>query len=53
MRQTTFLSFSGAVHGLVGSTHKSAYVASKHGIVGFTKVVRDSGTVIASVHCDR
>jgi hypothetical protein len=29
-----------AVHGLVGSVHKSAYVASKHGIVGFTKVVR-------------
>ena len=28
-----------AVHGLVGSTHKSAYVASKHGVVGFSKVV--------------
>jgi hypothetical protein len=30
-----------AVHGLVGSTHKSAYVASKHGVVGFSKVVSD------------
>jgi 3-hydroxybutyrate dehydrogenase len=28
-----------SVHGLVASTHKSAYVASKHAIVGFTKVV--------------
>jgi len=28
-----------SVHGLVGSLHKSAYVASKHGVVGFTKVV--------------
>jgi 3-hydroxybutyrate dehydrogenase len=27
-----------SVHGLVGSTQKSAYVAAKHGIVGFTKV---------------
>ncbi|MDX1974623.1 MAG: 3-hydroxybutyrate dehydrogenase [Rickettsiales bacterium] len=27
-----------SVHGLVGSTNKSAYVAAKHGIVGFTKV---------------
>jgi 3-hydroxybutyrate dehydrogenase len=28
-----------SVHGLVASTQKSAYVASKHAIVGFTKVV--------------
>lgn len=27
-----------SVHGLVGSTSKSAYVAAKHGVVGFTKV---------------
>jgi 3-hydroxybutyrate dehydrogenase len=28
-----------SVHGLVGSKFKSAYVAAKHGLVGFTKVV--------------
>ncbi len=28
-----------SVHGLVASTHKAAYVAAKHGIVGLTKVV--------------
>ncbi|WP_242334079.1 MULTISPECIES: 3-hydroxybutyrate dehydrogenase [unclassified Anaeromyxobacter] len=28
-----------SVHGLVGSVHKAAYVAAKHGLVGFTKVV--------------
>jgi 3-hydroxybutyrate dehydrogenase len=28
-----------SVHGLVGSSHKSAYVAAKHGLVGLTKVV--------------
>lgn len=28
-----------SAHGLVGSAQKSAYVAAKHGIVGFTKVV--------------
>ncbi len=27
-----------SVHGLVGSTQKSAYVAAKHGLVGLTKV---------------
>lgn len=27
-----------SVHGLVGSAHKSAYVAAKHGLVGLTKV---------------
>ena len=27
-----------SVHGLVGSVHKSAYVAAKHGLVGLTKV---------------
>jgi len=26
-----------SVHGLVGSAHKSAYVAAKHGVIGFTK----------------
>ena len=26
-----------SVHGLVASVNKSAYVAAKHGIVGFTK----------------
>lgn len=28
-----------SVHGLVGSIHKAAYVAAKHGMVGLTKVV--------------
>jgi 3-hydroxybutyrate dehydrogenase len=28
-----------SVHGLVGSIEKSAYVAAKHGVVGFSKVV--------------
>ena len=28
-----------SAHGLVASKHKSAYVASKHGIIGLTKVV--------------
>jgi 3-hydroxybutyrate dehydrogenase len=28
-----------SVHGLVGSIHKAAYVAAKHGLVGLTKVV--------------
>jgi 3-hydroxybutyrate dehydrogenase len=28
-----------SVHGLVASINKSAYVAAKHGIVGFTKAV--------------
>ena len=28
-----------SVHGLVASINKSAYVASKHGLVGFTKAV--------------
>ena len=27
-----------SAHGLVGSAHKSAYVAAKHGVVGLTKV---------------
>jgi 3-hydroxybutyrate dehydrogenase len=27
-----------SVHGLVGSAHKSAYVAAKHGLLGLTKV---------------
>ena len=28
-----------SVHGLVGSPHKAAYVAAKHGVVGLTKVL--------------
>eukprot|EP00759_Apiculatamorpha_spiralis_P034668 PhF_6_TR35734/c0_g1_i2/m.51890/K00019/E1.1.1.30, bdh; 3-hydroxybutyrate dehydrogenase len=28
-----------SVHGLVASQHKAPYVASKHGVVGFTKAV--------------
>ena len=28
-----------SAHGLVGSSHKAAYVAAKHGLVGLTKVV--------------
>lgn len=28
-----------SVHGLIGSLHKAAYVAAKHGIIGLTKVV--------------
>jgi 3-hydroxybutyrate dehydrogenase len=28
-----------STHGLVGSTHKAAYVAAKHGLLGLTKVV--------------
>ena len=28
-----------SVHGLVASVNKSAYVAAKHGVVGFTKAV--------------
>jgi 3-hydroxybutyrate dehydrogenase len=28
-----------SVHGLVASVNKSAYVAAKHGLVGFTKAI--------------
>jgi 3-hydroxybutyrate dehydrogenase len=28
-----------SVHGIVASVNKSAYVAAKHGIVGFTKAI--------------
>jgi len=28
-----------STHGLVASTHKAAYVAAKHGLIGLTKVV--------------
>ena len=36
-----------SVHGLVGSAQKSAYVAAKHGLVGFTKV-----TALETAHTD-
>ena len=38
----------GSVHGLVGSAHKSAYVAAKHGVVGLSKVIalENAGTGI-------
>ncbi len=29
----------GSIHSLVGSAYKSAYVAAKHGLIGFSKVV--------------
>lgn len=29
----------GSIHGLVASPYKSAYVAAKHGIIGFSKVI--------------
>jgi 3-hydroxybutyrate dehydrogenase len=42
-----------SAHGLVGSTHKAAYVAAKHGLVGLTKVVgletADSGVTANAV----
>jgi 3-hydroxybutyrate dehydrogenase len=42
-----------SAHGLVGSAHKAAYVAAKHGIVGLTKVVglesAGSGTTVNAV----
>ena len=43
-----------SVHGLVASLDKSAYVAAKHGLVGFTKAValetaRDNDLTINSV----
>lgn len=39
-----------SVHGLVGSVNKSAYVAAKHGVVGFTKVIalENAGTGITA-----
>ena len=33
------INLSSALHGLVASAQKSAYVASKHGLVGFTKSI--------------
>jgi 3-hydroxybutyrate dehydrogenase len=38
----------GSVHGLIGSVHKVAYVAAKHGVVGMSKVValENAGTGI-------
>jgi 3-hydroxybutyrate dehydrogenase len=40
-----------SVHGLVGSAHKAAYVAAKHGIVGLTKVVALE-TAEANITCN-
>jgi 3-hydroxybutyrate dehydrogenase len=40
-----------SVHGLVGSVHKSAYVAAKHGILGLTKVVALE-TATSAVTCN-
>ena len=43
-----------SAHGLVGSTHKAAYVAAKHGVVGLTKVtaLETAGTgVTANAIC--
>jgi 3-hydroxybutyrate dehydrogenase len=39
-----------SAHGLVGSIHKAAYVAAKHGLVGLTKVVglETAGTGVTS-----
>jgi len=39
-----------SAHGLVGSVNKSAYVAAKHGVVGFTKVtgLENAGTGITA-----
>jgi 3-hydroxybutyrate dehydrogenase len=39
-----------SVHGLVASVNKSAYVASKHGLIGFTKTValETAGTGVTS-----
>jgi 3-hydroxybutyrate dehydrogenase len=34
-----------SAHGLVASEYKSAYVAAKHGILGFTKVLALEGAV--------
>lgn len=48
-----------SVHGLVASVNKSAYVAAKHGVVGFNKTIalECAGTGITSncivfLHCD-
>lgn len=40
-----------STHGLVASTHKAAYVAAKHGLVGLTKVV-GLGTAGSGVTCN-
>lgn len=49
-----------SVHGLVGSVHKAPYVASKHGLIGLSKVAaleyaaagtRDSGGVTINCVC--
>ncbi len=53
MRQNNFgrIINIASVHGLVGSAHKAAYVAAKHGIVGLTKVVALE-TAEANITCN-
>lgn len=44
-----------SIHGMVASKYKSAYVAAKHGVVGFTKVLAletaEKGTLTANAVC--
>ena len=40
-----------STHGLVGSVHKAAYVAAKHGVLGLTKVVALE-TAVTGVTCN-
>jgi 3-hydroxybutyrate dehydrogenase len=40
-----------STHGLVGSMHKAAYVAAKHGILGLTKVVALE-TAVTGITCN-
>ncbi len=40
-----------SVHGLVGSAQKSAYVAAKHGLIGFTKVTALE-TALTGITCN-
>jgi 3-hydroxybutyrate dehydrogenase len=42
-----------SVHGLVASTNKSAYVAAKHGVMGFTKAIALETGTMNCVDCAR